>query len=857
MTKLHLHLFVFLLMASSVNGQSTFLNGIVNHYTSVTAFDSCTGILTVSDTTGFRVQGHILIAHGKGATINTSNTAAYGTVTDMRQTGRIEVAEITGRTGNSLTLKHRLMYPILPDEKVQAVTYPEYANVVVNDTLKPLPWNGSKGGIIALKVTGTLTLNAPILANGTGLKGGASYLAADNNCTWIIGESAYSYSAGNWRGANKGEGIAVTPTGQELGRGPIANGGGGANDHNAGGGGGANMSAGGLGGNNNEPSTFGCDGFFPGLGGRAIATVSERLFLGGGGGAGHGNNTLTCDGGNGGGIIIIEAGNINGTLPEIAADGTNGVNSAGDGGGGAGAGGTIWVKANTVTPNLLLHASGGRGGDASGTNLNRCFGPGGGGAGGRILTNITGITPSVAAGSAGLVFASTNGCNGTSNGATNGQAGQIQPIFELPKGNIPTTPPTIIATSTDQMVCIGNNALFTALSAPTTFPLQWQQNSGAGWTNIPGENAAELALSNVQSAQNMQQFRLLIDGGACFSITTPPATLTVLPNPEVDFSGEWIGGSSWIFNSSSLFTNGQQLWDFGDNTTTDIVDPVHTFPDNGIYEVELTVWNNCDTVSIVREVSIIMPPIAQFTVPTSVESCNQAQIQVENTSTGVQFYQWFFPGGNPLSSNDTAPLVTYTASGSYPVVLIASNATASDTLTQTVAVNILTFPVANWSYTDLPNGSSVAFNFTGSNAVLYSWDFGDGSPLSTEANPVHVFPPGNGTYQVRLQIINACGASVLEQVVTVHDELVDAVETATIREITLHPNPASTGVWVVCPAVPDQIIVYNALGLEIKRIIAPGQTTVFLPVVDWPSGGYRVAVYLPGAVIYKGMVVNR
>ena len=855
MKKKYLHLFVFLLTATTVSSQTTFLSGIVNHYTSVTAFDSCTGILSVSDTVGFRLQGRMLIVHSKGALINTSNTANYGTVTDLRQTGLVEVAEITNRTGNSLTLKHRLKYPILSNEIVQAVTFPEYADVVATDTIKALPWNGLRGGVIALKVTGTLTLNAPVLTTGAGLNGGASYLAAGNNCTWVVGESAYSYAAGNWRGANKGEGISNTITGQELGRGPSANGGGGGNDHNAGGGGGSNVAAGGLGGNNNEPSTFGCDGFFPGLGGRALPTNDQRLFLGGGGGAGHGNNTLTCDGGNGGGIIVIEAGTITGNQPEIAADGIDGTDSAGDGGGGAGAGGSIWLKAINVPPNLSVHALGGQGGDASGTNMNRCFGPGGGGGGGRVVTNITGTTPLATAGAPGLVFASTNGCNGTSNGATAGQNGLIQPIFDLSKGNIPIAAPVFLAELADQTVCVGENAVWDALPAASPFPLQWQQNTGLGWVDIPGENTTNLTLNNVQETQNAYAFRLEIDGGACFTTTSTPVVLTVLPAPVADFSGVLMSGSTWSFTSSSVFTTGAQFWDFGDNTTSSEIDPVHTFPSDGSYEVQLTVWNDCDTVFIVREVSVVMPPIALFTVPASVQSCNQAQVQVENTSSNVQSYQWFFPGGNPVSSTAFAPLVTYTTSGSYPVVLIASNPMASDTLTQTVEVSILTFPVANWTYNDLPGGTSVAFQFTGADAVLYSWDFGDGSPLSMEANPVHTFPSGNGTYQVRLQVINTCGASVLEQVVTVHDELVSVWENEVQQEIVLRPNPASTGVWVACPAVPDRIVVYNALGMEVALEPSLDQSMVFLPVSELPSGIYRVAVYFPGMVIYKSLIV--
>jgi PKD repeat protein len=51
----------------------------------------------------------------------------------------------------------------------------------------------------------------------------------------------------------------------------------------------------------------------------------------------------------------------------------------------------------------------------------------------------------------------------------------------------------------------------------------------------------------------------------------------------------------------------------------------------------------------------------------------------------------------------------------------------------------------------------LAVNFTNqSDSGTYSWDFGDGSPVSTDPNPQHVFSAA-GTFEVCLTVANSCG----------------------------------------------------------------------------------------------------
>lgn len=63
------------------------------------------------------------------------------------------------------------------------------------------------------------------------------------------------------------------------------------------------------------------------------------------------------------------------------------------------------------------------------------------------------------------------------------------------------------------------------------------------------------------------------------------------------------------------------------------------------------------------------------------------------------------------------------------------------------------FPVSDFTY--VADGLEVTFTDTSTNAVSYSWDFGD-SATSSEKNPVHMYA-ADGAYTVKLTTTNAAG----------------------------------------------------------------------------------------------------
>lgn len=442
----------------------------------------------------------IMIYQAQGATISGVNSAAYGAVTSLGGAGRYEFQTVESISGNTINLQGYggacggLTYSYDLNE-AQVIRVPQASTLTVDSgaTLTAQSWNGSTGGVIALHVEDSLTINGVVRANATGFRGGAL-----DNLTSYGGVDYVSTSPNS--GAEKGESIAGYQDdypGGRYARGAPANGGGGGNNHNAGGGGGANgnnglmwngqgnpdrsvaswdmawnidgtltattvSSGGGRGGytyarngdaltlppgdpawNNDRRREVG------GLGGRPLNyEASGRLFLGGGGGAGDGNNNAAGAGGRGGGLVFIIADAVNGS-GWIQADGQAGSNTTpghNDGPGGGGAGGTIIVKSSTLS-GVRLRARGGDGGNQLITN-NENEGPGGGGGGGVLA--VSGGIPALVntRGGANGTTSATSMTEFIPNGATQGAEGQPNeaapsdtelPFCVIPPGQLSAT----------------------------------------------------------------------------------------------------------------------------------------------------------------------------------------------------------------------------------------------------------------------------------------------------------------------------------------------------------------------------------------------------------------------------------
>ena len=132
-------------------------------------------------------------------------------------------------------------------------------------------------------------------------------------------------------------------------------------------------------------------------------------------------------------------------------------------------------------------------------------------------------------------------------------------------------------------------------------------------------------------------------------------------------------------------------------------------------------------------------PTASFTYNPS-NICQGSQVQFTNTSQNATSYSWSFPGGNPSTSTQTNPTVTFNTAGNINVTLIAHNGTISDTITQSVTVNPLPTVSASANPSSICVGGSSVLSASGANT--YNWS------NNMTGSQITVSPATSSTYTV-------------------------------------------------------------------------------------------------------------
>lgn len=816
-----------LIQLGNTYGQTS-LSGQINVYANFLSQETCANTITVDDASVLMPGMGVIIIQMQGANISLSNTASYGNITDFNGAGQYEYNRITDIVGNVLTLELALLHQYSGDA-TQVVGFQTYATANVDGTLFPASWNGNTGGVLALEVSGTLTLNANIDASGRGFRGGDALSISDNNCSFFINADDYAYAADNWRGAPKGEGIGSASSSEPHGRGAQANGGGGGNDHNSGGGGGSLIAAGGQGGQNNEPSTFGCDGEFPGRGGKTLPNDSNLAFAGGGGGSGHANNTNPSGGGNGGGIIFLKANAINFTGGSILANGTNSPNTNGDGGGGGGSGGSIFLLANSIDGTVQIISQGGGGGTVNNGGGERCFGPGGGGSGGVLWSNQS-LTATLTGGSAGI---STNSsvCNNTSNGAESGAAGVSGTITALPQGmpfnNVGFS---VVLAVSDTVVCSGTVLDLVADLSGTGYTLQWQSLVAGEWENlveVPGQvtgtQTATLQLETLAALSGSYRLTLLPANDCFGEIVSDPVSVTVLEAPAA--SPTFAANGTTVDFMANTSNGDQWEWTFLPDQGSTEENPTFTFPGAGTYSVILTVSNGCEVGTYTLIVVLNEPLVAQIS-SSSTEGCAPLTILFEDQSAGdINSRSWVFPGGEPATSTEATPVVTFPEVGTYEPMLTVSDGNSEASTSQ--LIEVFAPPVPEFNV--ITNELTISLQNNSQSASSYLWSFGDGNTSMLE-NPVHTYLMP-GVYTVSLSASNEyCGVAIAQTI----SATITATNELAVFPLNVSPNPTN-GLLQIEHWQNGQLVLYNTQGQPLRQWKRP---QLQIDLSTFPAGVY-------------------
>lgn len=141
-------------------------------------------------------------------------------------------------------------------------------------------------------------------------------------------------------------------------------------------------------------------------------------------------------------------------------------------------------------------------------------------------------------------------------------------------------------------------------------------------------------------------------------------------------------GDSVQFNNSSANAT-SYVWAFpgGSPATSTLANPKVTYPSSGAYTAELIANGpgGADTTSQSINITITSPPIADFSASDTLVGLPNAYVGFTNNSTGATNYYWDFDDGS--TSTDGNPWHQFNTTGTYNVMLVASNGNCPDDTT--------------------------------------------------------------------------------------------------------------------------------------------------------------------------------
>jgi len=297
-------------------------------------------------------------------------------------------------------------------------------------------------------------------------------------------------------------------------------------------------------------------------------------------------------------------------------------------------------------------------------------------------------------------------------------------------------------------------------------------------------------------------------------------------------------GDSIILNAKSGFTSYQ--WQNGS------IDSVFTVNSTGTYWVQVT--NPCgtyrDTIIITTQ-SCGSLPVALFASSDTV-FCDEAGkcISFFDFSTGnPTSWKWLFPGASPDSSLLQNPdSICYYYPGTYPVTLIVTNTSGTDTLTVSPMITLANPPA-------VPTLTLSHDTIFSSHATAYQWYY-NGNIIAGATDSFYVYSSA-GTYSVQISDGNGCNVLSGGMIIT-------GLSPLSFGEgIGVRPNPATNEFAVYGLQFSNEatLELYNVVGEKVysRQLAGSGaghQTSYSVSTDGLANGIYLVHIRLSEGADY-------
>lgn len=307
-------------------------------------------------------------------------------------------------------------------------------------------------------------------------------------------------------------------------------------------------------------------------------------------------------------------------------------------------------------------------------------------------------------------------------------------------------------------VCLGGTIQLTNNSENNASSYSWNFGTGASPSTSSSQHPPTLNYTTAGTKQITHTVNL----NGCS--TTETIFVEVNPNPTALFNINSLEHCSpftpVVTNNSTNNPDHTYTWIYEDNGTSSGYDPNSIqYTATGLtsedYTITLAIETDKGCVDTLRQDITVHPlPIADFNVIDPI-ICQNVPTSIENTSQLGHTYEWDFGDGNTSSSFE--PNYIYAGDGTYNIELTTTSVHGCvDVVTRQITIDEI--PIANFNANEVCEGTSTLFEDLSAGNVSWKWDFGDGTPESTDANPQHEYGM-QGNYSTTLVVENIAGCT--------------------------------------------------------------------------------------------------
>jgi PKD repeat protein len=308
---------------------------------------------------------------------------------------------------------------------------------------------------------------------------------------------------------------------------------------------------------------------------------------------------------------------------------------------------------------------------------------------------------------------------------------------------------------------------------------------------------------------NQQEYEIILIAENLAGCTSEiRRTITIEPDITALFDASQLSGCHPLEVDFTNLSDGAAyyLWDFGDGTTSQLVNPEQTFTNIGSADTTYRVWlhgwaqNNICRDSFYLDIVVHPYVNADFAFLEGIH-CSPSAVQFNNASFGGNTYSWDFGDGSDTLTADMGPVTHTFSNPSYTDIRVfqvrlraENNGGCISEINRTVSVYPDIEAAFSVSMGEGCHPLEVDFTNLSNGGYTYFWNFGDGSTSESDA-PGHTFT-------------NFTDAPVTRQVSLSALSRFNCPGNAT-AQITIHPKPKArfeTDRIIDCPPLDLPII---------------------------------------------------